>query len=82
MHVYIQGYTVKLNDDVYLHLSSSTLFPKIKCLESRKGLFGHLWLLVGGLWSFAGSLWSFAGGLWLFMVICWWCLLVCGHCLF
>ena len=58
----------KLNAEVYLHLSSSVLFPIYEKLEFRKGLFGRLW-------SFAGRLQSFAGCLWSFVVVCgrfWW----------
>ena len=64
---------MRLNVDVYLHLSNSALFPiyeKNKQLGFGKGLFGRLWLFAGDLWSLAGGLWSFAGGLWSFLVVC------------
>ena len=73
---------VRLNVDVYLHLSNSALFPiyeKNKQLGFGKGLFGRLWLFAGDLWSLAGGLWSFAGGLWSFLVVCGRLLVSCGH---
>ena len=70
-------YIVKLNVDVYLHLSRSVLFPKNKKLESGKGLFGRLWWFAGGLWSFAGVFLVVSGHL---LVVCG-CLLVVCSCL-
>ena len=85
---------VRLNVDVYLHLSNSALFPiyeKNKQLGFGKGLFGRLWLFAGDLWSLAGGLWSFVvvcwsfvvifGRLWSFVVVCWCPVVICGRCM-
>ena len=85
---------VRLNVDVYLHLSNSALFPiyeKNKQLGFGKGLFGRLWLFAGDLWSLAGGLLSFVvvcwwfvvifGRLWSFVVVCWCPVVICGRCM-
>ena len=70
--MYILGYKVKINVNVYLHLSISDLFPNYKKIinwNSKKVLVGGFLVACGGLWSFACGLWSFAGGLCLFVIV-------------
>ena len=76
---------MKLNLDVYLHLSSSNSFPvseKIKQLEFGKGLLGRLWLFAGScgrLLVVYGLLLVVCDGLWFLLMVCVHLLVVCFH---